>query len=255
MATVLKIPVSGRFHSSNVEPTPKNWPTYYILRRLLGRYIYNRVTDLFLTIYRSALRLLPWAATSLYISNNPAAQTAWKGFHRMATLMTGQVAPDDETSPLLGHQRTESHQKLVSNENIQKTGNKAELGKDLVWTLAAVLSAIFLVGLDGMLPNFLLVDRPNSAHATTGTIVATLLSPIGAYFNRSHQSSYLGTSYLLSVCCFTPLYGRLSDIIGRRGAMLLALTLFGSGTFLCGIAPSMNVLFAARAVAGMGGGG
>ena len=92
-------------------------------------------------------------------------------------------------------------------------------------------------------------------YATTGTIVATLLSPIGAYFNRSHQSSYIGTSYLLSVCCFTPLYGRLSDILGRRGAMLLALSLFGSGTFLCGIAPSMNVLIAARVIAGMGGGG
>ena len=37
--------------------------------------------------------------------------------------------------------------------------------------------------------------------------------------------------------------------------MLLALSLFGSGTFLCGIAPSMNVLIAARVVAGMGGGG
>ena len=90
---------------------------------------------------------------------------------------------------------------------------------------------------------------------TTGTIVATLLSPIGAHFNRSNQSSYIGTSYLLSVCCFTPLYGRLSDILGRKGAMLLALSLFGSGTLLCGIAPSMNVLIAARAIAGMGGGG
>lgn len=77
----------------------------------------------------------------------------------------------------------------------------------------------------------------------TGTVVATLVSPIGSYFNKSEQSSYLGTSYLLSVCCFTPLYGqhlrsfppppakllsgRLSDILGRKGAMLLALTLFG----------------------------
>lgn len=43
----------------------------------------------------------------------------------------------------------------------------------------------------------------------TGTVVATLVSPIGSYFNKSQQSSYLGTSYLLSVCCFTPLYGRL----------------------------------------------
>jgi hypothetical protein len=45
----------------------------------------------------------------------------------------------------------------------------------------------------------------------TGTVVATLLTPIGSYFRKSDQVAYLGTSYLLSVCCFTPLYGRLSD--------------------------------------------
>ena len=81
---------------------------------------------------------------------------------------------------------------------------------------------------------------------TPGTIVATLMTPIGSHFQKSNQASYIGTSYLLSVCCFTPLYGecmsppcakcthtrsgRLSDILGRRGAMLLALTLFGTCT-------------------------
>ncbi|KAF8631157.1 hypothetical protein AX15_002499 [Amanita polypyramis BW_CC] len=43
--------------------------------------------------------------------------------------------------------------------------------------------------------------------------------------------------------------------MGRKGAMLLALSLFGSGTVFCGFAPSMKTLIAARAVAGMGGGG
>ncbi|TFY79402.1 hypothetical protein EWM64_g4611 [Hericium alpestre] len=49
--------------------------------------------------------------------------------------------------------------------------------------------------------------------------------------------------------------GRLSDILGRKGAMLLALTFFGGGTLLCGLAPSMEALIAARALAGVGGGG
>ncbi|KAF8138171.1 vacuolar amino acid permease [Boletus edulis] len=104
------------------------------------------------------------------------------------------------------------------------------------WIVSGLWSAVFLGALDG-------------------TVVATLVSPIGSYFNKSEQSSYLGTSYLLSVCCFTPLYGRLSDILGRKGAMLLALTLFGSGTIACGLAPSMETLILARAIAGMGGGG
>ncbi|KAG8716677.1 hypothetical protein FRC09_015379 [Ceratobasidium sp. 395] len=108
--------------------------------------------------------------------------------------------------------------------------------KDLFWVLAGLWAAVFLGSLDT-------------------TIVATLLSPIGSYFNKSHQVSYLGTSYLLSVCCFTPLYGRLSDILGRKGAMMLGLFLFGTGTVFCGLAPSMELLILARAIAGMGGGG
>ena len=88
--------------------------------------------------------------------------------------------------------------------------------------------------------------RASSRRNATGTIVATLMTPIGSHFKKSNQASYIGTSYLLSVCCFTPLYGecisppraqsthirsgRLSDILGRRGAMLLALTLFGTRT-------------------------
>ncbi|KLO12822.1 vacuolar amino acid permease [Schizopora paradoxa] len=107
---------------------------------------------------------------------------------------------------------------------------------DLIWVLAGLWSAVFLGALDG-------------------TIVATLLTPIGSHFQKSNQASYIGTAYLLSVCCFTPLYGRLSDILGRKGAMLLALSLFGSGTIFCGFAPSMESLIAARAIAGMGGGG
>jgi len=51
---------------------------------------------------------------------------------------------------------------------------------------------------------------------TQGTIVATLQQPIGDYFHHSQIASYIGTSYLLSVCCFTPLYGRLSDTLGRK---------------------------------------
>ncbi|KAF9452050.1 vacuolar amino acid permease [Macrolepiota fuliginosa MF-IS2] len=108
--------------------------------------------------------------------------------------------------------------------------------RDTYWILAGLWSAVLLGAFDG-------------------TVVATLLTPIGSEFNASNQSSYIGTSYLLSVCCFTPLYGRLADILGRKGAMLLALTLFGSGTILCGLAPSMTFLIVSRAVAGMGGGG
>jgi MFS family permease len=60
---------------------------------------------------------------------------------------------------------------------------------------------------------------------------------------------------MLSVCSFTPIYGRLCNIIGRQASMQLALAIFTTGTVLCAIAPNMWFLIFARVVAGLGGGG
>lgn len=87
------------------------------------------------------------------------------------------------------------------------------------------------------------------------TIVATLVGSISSSFNQSEQSAWLGTSYLLSVCCFTPIYGRLCDAMGRKYTMLLALSFFTLGTLLCGLSSSMEMLLFSRALAGVGGGG
>ncbi|KAJ1028404.1 hypothetical protein NDA16_001571 [Ustilago loliicola] len=91
--------------------------------------------------------------------------------------------------------------------------------------------------------------------ALDGTIVVTLISSISSSFKASEKSGWLSTSYLLSVCAFSSIYGRLSDIIGRKGALLVALTFFTTGTCLCAVAKSMNALLIARFVAGIGGGG
>ena len=79
--------------------------------------------------------------------------------------MTGQRTLDDETSPLLGHQRSESDQTLVANENTQKTDDKKASGGSLVWILAAVWSAIFLCALDGTLPR----STVSTGHYTCAT--------------------------------------------------------------------------------------
>ncbi|MCO5588142.1 hypothetical protein L7F22_042097 [Adiantum nelumboides] len=91
--------------------------------------------------------------------------------------------------------------------------------------------------------------------ALDSTIVATLVGAISSSFNRNEQAAWLGTSYLLSVCCFSPIYGRLCDVMGRKYALLLAMFTFGIGTLLCGIAPTMETLLFARVLAGVGGGG
>ena len=55
-------------------------------------------------------------------------------------------------------------------------------------------------------------------------------------------------SYLLSTCTFTPLYGRLCTILGRRAACQTALLATALGTLLCGISGGMVELTVARFV-------
>ncbi|KAF7331947.1 Multidrug resistance protein fnx1 [Mycena kentingensis (nom. inval.)] len=125
----------------------------------------------------------------------------------------------------------------------------------ITWTLAGLWSSVCLAALgsaSSILKNLIKLIPTLLAD---GTVIATLQVKIASEFSQSQRAAYLGTSYLLSLCCFTPLYGRLADVLGRKGAMLLALFFFSSGTIACGFVPSMSSLIAARAIAGMGGGG
>ncbi|KAF9792644.1 major facilitator superfamily domain-containing protein [Thelephora terrestris] len=87
------------------------------------------------------------------------------------------------------------------------------------------------------------------------TLVTTLMPSISSEFNKSHQVSWLGTAYLLAICTFTPIYGRLCHVMGRRAAHQSAVLFGALGTLACGLSPSMNLLIVARFVSGIGGGG
>ncbi len=87
------------------------------------------------------------------------------------------------------------------------------------------------------------------------TIVATALPTIGRHFADLGDLSWVVTAYLLTATAVTPLYGKLSDIHGRRGWMLTAIVVFVLGSLACALAPSMTVLVFARALQGAGGGG
>ncbi|KAL1746467.1 major facilitator superfamily domain-containing protein [Schizophyllum fasciatum] len=82
-----------------------------------------------------------------------------------------------------------------------------------------------------------------------------LVPSISSEFHKSNQASWLGTSYLLATCTFMPLYGRLSDAMGRRAANQTAILLTALGTLACAVAPNMELLILARFIAGLGGGG
>ncbi|KAI0028996.1 major facilitator superfamily domain-containing protein [Vararia minispora EC-137] len=83
----------------------------------------------------------------------------------------------------------------------------------------------------------------------------TVLPAITLEFQSSSQASWLGTAYLLATCTFTPLYGRLCNVMGRRAAAQMAILFAALGTLACGLSTSMGMLIAARFLGGLGGGG
>ena len=87
------------------------------------------------------------------------------------------------------------------------------------------------------------------------TIVATALPTIGRDLGGAAHLPWVVTAYLLAATSAVPIYGKLSDIHGRRVVLLAAIVIFAVGSVLCGLAPSMPALVAARFVQGIGGGG
>ncbi|KAF7314933.1 Vacuolar amino acid permease [Mycena indigotica] len=87
------------------------------------------------------------------------------------------------------------------------------------------------------------------------TLVPTMMPSISSEFQKFHQASWLGTAYLLATCTFTPLYGRLCNVMGRRAANHTAIFFAAAGTIGCGFSRNMESLIAARFLAGIGGGG
>lgn len=87
------------------------------------------------------------------------------------------------------------------------------------------------------------------------TIVATALPTIGRELGDVQNLPWVVTAYLLTATAVTPLYGKLSDIYGRRLMLLIAIVGFLVGSVLCALSPSIWVLIVARGLQGLGGGG
>ena len=87
------------------------------------------------------------------------------------------------------------------------------------------------------------------------TIVATALPTMADSLGDIDNLPWVVTAYLLSGTATTPLYGKLSDIHGRRAMMLIGIGVFILGSIACAVAPTMWALIIGRAVQGLGGGG
>jgi len=87
------------------------------------------------------------------------------------------------------------------------------------------------------------------------TIFGTTLPTIVGELNGVDQMLWVATAYMLAATITMPVYGKLGDLLGHKPLLFGALTLFLAGSIMGGLAGSMPVLIAARAIQGLGGGG
>ncbi|UDF33001.1 UNVERIFIED_ORG: MFS transporter (plasmid) [Roseateles sp. XES5] len=87
------------------------------------------------------------------------------------------------------------------------------------------------------------------------TIVAPAMPTIGKALGHADYLPWVVTGYLLTATAMAPLYGKISDVYGRRPTIFAAIIIFLIGSLISALAPNMLVLILGRAVQGLGGGG
>ena len=128
---------------------------------------------------------------------------------------------------------------MMESSTIEATGGDApaELPhKQILLVFSGLMMGMFLAALDA-------------------TIVATALPTIVGDLGGLESLSWVVTAYLLAQTIATPLYGKFGDLYGRKTLFQFAITVFLVGSALCGIAGSLGMLIAFRAIQGLGAGG
>ncbi|KGJ72523.1 MFS transporter [Cryobacterium roopkundense] len=87
------------------------------------------------------------------------------------------------------------------------------------------------------------------------TIFSTALPTIVGELNGVDHMLWVTTAYILASTIMLPVYGKLGDLIGRKGLFIGAISIFILGSIVGGLAPDMTWLVIGRAVQGLGGGG
>ena len=107
---------------------------------------------------------------------------------------------------------------------------------EIMVVITALMVAMFLAALDQ-------------------TIVATALPTIAQDLHGLSKYSWVATSYLLASAVATPLFGKISDMFGRKRIFQISIGIFLLGSVLCGAAQNMDQLIYFRAIQGIGAGG
>lgn len=126
----------------------------------------------------------------------------------------------------------------MSNKKSQKNDEapKSLTHKEIIFVLSGLMVGLLLAALDQ-------------------TIVSTALKSIVEDFDGLAHYTWVVTAYLLTSTASTPLYGKISDLYGRRPVFQFAIITFLIGSFAAGAATSMEQLIAFRAIQGLGAGG
>jgi MFS family permease len=108
--------------------------------------------------------------------------------------------------------------------------------RGFLWIEIAIFANVFLYGFDS-------------------TITAATYAVISSDLDAANTASWLTTSFLVTSTAFQPLYGRFSDIFGRRPCFFASTITFGLGCLGCGLAQDVVTINLMRALTGFGGGG
>ncbi|KAJ6016644.1 hypothetical protein N7451_000023 [Penicillium sp. IBT 35674x] len=109
-----------------------------------------------------------------------------------------------------------------------------------------------LVGVGTIIAVLLLGEFISNADAT---LVIAASGRISSEFDRLRDASWLSTGYSLGLCAAQPMYGKLSDIYGRKPLLLISYFLFALGCIVSGVGSQMWIVILGRAISGMGGAG
>jgi len=151
------------------------------------------------------------------------------------------IAPDASTSNgAIDGNTTEDgsnlERQITTTDTAKQYEGQPEIRKKMKYILPALAIGIFLSAADQ-------------------TIIVSSYGKIGSELKALNSTSWIATAYFLTLTSFQPLYGKMSDIFGRKACLLFGYLIFGIGCLACGLARNMNELIAARAFAGIGGGG
>jgi EmrB/QacA subfamily drug resistance transporter len=139
-----------------------------------------------------------------------------------------------QIAPSGAPQKKEFSVKTIVAGPVEADSRSAETAPSVRWALASLALSVLLSSL--------------------GTSIANVALPsLAAAFNASFQAvQWIVIAYLLAITTLIVSAGRLGDIIGRRRLLLIGIALFTLASLLCGMAPTLWLMIAARALQGLG---